>query len=653
MEKIDTMTADITAENEARLLELFPQVATEVEDENGDIHRAVDFDALRELLGVVAEGQRERYQFTWPGKRAAREEARRSIDRTMIPCPEKSVNWDTTENIYIEGDNLEALKILRETYAGRVKLIYIDPPYNTGHDFIYDDDFAVSANEYAAESGEYDEAGGRLVANLEGNGRFHSDWCSMMFPRLLLARDLLSKEGALFVSIDDNEINNLIKMLDEVFGPSGFVCQFSIVNNMKGRNDKAVYAPCHEYLVMYAREEHQSYGLPLSEEKESEYDHIDDGGNKFQLRDLRKRGNGDRRADRPNMFFPIYYSESLHCCSLEPTADCVEIIPKLSNGEDGRWRWGRETVAENLDLLVPKKKRDGSWGMDYRVYLNPKLNPTSQFDGEERRSKPKSIWIGPEFSTDVAQRELKALFDGSSPFDTPKSIGLLKRIVQMAVGDDQLAMDFFSGSAGFAQAIMQVNAEDGGSRRFIMVQIPEETSGDYANLCEIGEERIRRAGAKIAAEIEEENRQLKLSEEPRKVPDVGFRVLRIDSSNFRDTKASPDAYEQATLLDYMDNLKEGRTPLDLLFQVLPAFRIPYSASIEEVDVAGKSAFVVNGGQLVACFDLDLDNAAIEEIAKMEPVYAVFRDASLADDATAANLEELFKTYSPDTVRKVI
>ena len=653
MEKIDPRTTDITRENIERLIELFPSVATETTDADGNVRSDIDFDALRELIGAGAEGQRERYQFTWPGKRAAKEEARRLIDKTLRPECERSVNWDGTQNLYIEGDNLDALKILRNTYAGKIKLIYIDPPYNTGHDFIYDDDFAQSRAEYDALSGEYDDLGGRLVANLEGNGRFHSDWCSMIYPRLLLARDLLANDGAIFISIDDHELTNLMKIMDEVFGKEAFVCNFAVVNNMKGRNDKANYAPCHESLVVYAKRGFESYGLPLSEDKADEYDKTDEQGEKYQLRDLRKRGNGDRREDRPNMYFPIYYDQSTKACSLEPIAGAIEITPHLGNGADGRWRWGKETVRENLHLLEPKQKRDGSWGVEYRVYLNPRLNPTSQTDGDERREKPKSIWIGPEFSTDVAQRDLKTLFEGKAPFDFPKPLGMLKRIAQMTLKDDELALDFFSGSGGFAQAIIETNSEDDGSRKFILVQIPEETTGEYANLCEIGEERIRRAGAKIVAEVEEANRQLKLGEEPKPVPDVGFRVLRIDSSNFTDTYATPDGYDQDQLHLFEDNVKPDRSDLDLLFQVLPTLRIPYSATIEEIEVCGKRAFDVNHGQLVACFDLEVGADCIEEIAKMRPIYAVFRDASMADDATEANFEELFKTFSPDTVRKVI
>ncbi|WP_455521773.1 site-specific DNA-methyltransferase [Senegalimassilia anaerobia] len=653
MRKIELSTSDGAVENINKLGQLFPQVVTEVQNVDGELERTIDFEALRDLLGDVAEGQRERYQFTWPGKREAKAEARRPICKTMIPEPGKSKDWDTTENLYIEGDNLDALKILKETYAGKVKLIYIDPPYNTGHDFVYDDDFAKTRGEYDAENGEYDEEGGRLVANTEGNGRFHSDWCSMMYPRLLLARDLLTADGSIFISIDDNESANLRKLCDEVFGADRFVGCFAVVNNLKGRNDKANYAPCHESLMVFAKSSFASYGLPLSDDKEEEYDRIDADGNKYQLRDLRKRGNGDRREDRPNMYFPIYCVPSTGACSVEPVTGAIEIVPKLSNGDDGRWRWGFDTVKSNLKLLEPRKKRGGNWGIEYRVYLDPRLNPTSQSDGEERREKPKSVWIGSEFSTDVAQRELKKLFDGDSPFDFPKPIAFLRRIIQMGSANDDLVMDFFSGSAGFAQAVMEQNADDDGRRQFALVQIPEKVSGRFATLANIGEERIRRAGEKVRAEVEESNRQLELGAEPKPYPDLGFRVLRIDSSNFKDFYLTPGETSQESLFDFADNVKEGRSDLDLLFEVLPKLGIPYSAKIEERVLAGKKVFFVDGDKLAACFDANVGSDTIEEMAKAKPWYAVIRDSSMADDATHANYEELFRTYSPDTVPQVI
>lgn len=677
MEKISRETPDLTQENIAKIAALFPDVVTEATDADGNVRFAIDFDALRDdLSGEVVDGPRERYQFTWPGKRGAKLEARRPTKKTMRPCPEKSKDWETTENLYIEGDNLEALKIMRETYAGKIKLIYIDPPYNTGHDFVYDDDFSQTRGEYDAQSGDYDEEGGRLVANPESNGRFHSDWCSMMYPRLLLARDLLSDDGAIFISIDDGESANLEKMMDEIMGKGSQIAVFEVVNNLKGRNDKINYAPCHEHLVAYGKSSFISKGLPLSDEKAEEYNLTDENGEKYQLRDLRKRGNGDRREDRPNMFFPIYFDEATGICSLEHSEGLIEITPRRGDQSDGRWRWGFDTVAENLNMLHPKKKRDGSWGMEYRVYLNQALNPTTS-ESEMRREKPKSVWFGPEFSTDIAQRELKGLFEEKTPFDFPKPCALIKQVIRMTCASGDIVLDFFSGSATTAQAVMQARIEDELDISFIMIQFPEDLDESLErvskekkptvinaiavcnqlksehSLAIVGEERIRRAGEKIKAEIDKDNKQLELGAEPKPVPDIGFRVLRVDESCLKDEYAAPDQYDQAQLDLFADNAAEGAAPLDLLFQVLPAFRIEYSAKITERELGGKTCFDVNDGQLISCFDEDVDTVALEAIAKERPLYAVFRDACFSNDAAVANLEELFKTFSPDTIRKVI
>ena len=638
MERVETVTADITAENKAKLLDLFPQIATEVEDENGKIKSAVDFDALRDLLGDVAEGQRERYLFTWPGKAEAKAEARRPITKIMRPQKEKSMNWDDTQNLYIEGDNLDALKILKETYAGKVKLIYIDPPYNTGHDFVYDDDFAKTRGEYDATSGDYDEDGGRLVANTEGNGRFHSDWCSMMYPRLILARDLLSVDGYIAISIDDNELCNLRKLCDGIFGAANFVDTVIWKKRYGGGPKEKYLVTLQDYVLIYARDlsSINDITVPLSDDSIARYYTRTDSN-------FSKRGpyrthplEANKTLDaRPNLVFPI------------PTPDGNQVWPKR------QWLWGKERVDSALKNgeLEFVRDRDGKWSVQTKQYLR-------HSDGSLRRGKLLSIID--DVYTQHGTNEMIDLFGNAKMFPYPKPTAFLKQIFGIVPETDALFLDFFAGSGSTADAIMQMNAEDDGSRKCILVQIPEtcdegsvQEKAGYRFITEIGEERIRRAGAKISAEVEETNRQLKIGEEPKPVPDIGFRVLRIDSSNFRDTSAAPDAYDQATIFDMADNLKEDRTPLDLLFQVLPVFRIPYSARIDEVDIAGKKVFVVNDGQLVACFDLDLDNQAIERIARMEPVYAVFRDASLKDDATAANLEELFKTYSPDTVRKVI
>lgn len=635
MDKITTATSDLTRENEAKLLELFPQVATEVVDDDGRVVRGVDFDALRELVGggCVAEGQRERYQFTWPGKRAAKGEARKPINKTLRPCLEKSVNWDTTENLYIEGDNLEALKLLRETYVGKVKLIYIDPPYNTGHDFVYNDDFAMKNVEYVSESGEYDEDGGRLVENTESNGRFHSDWCSMMYPRLLIARDLLSNDGAIFISIDDNELHNLRKLCDEVFGASNFLAQITWEKRYTRSNNAKLFASLTDWILAYRK----GPALDLIRESRS-----DKTNSIYSNPDSDPRGpwtsvsyvNPATREQRPNLSYPL----------TNPVTN--ELVEHPTNA----WKYEKATYLKHVSENRLYWGKDG--GNTY-----PRLKKfLSEMDG----AVPSNLWSYKEVgSTDMATKEVSELMEGKY-FDFPKPSGLIEKILDLGSEDDSAVLDFFSGSGTTAHATMHRNLLDGGSRRFILVQLPEECEkksaafkAGYSTICEIGEERIRRAGAKIKAEVEEANKQLKLGEEPKKVPDIGFRVLRIDSSNFNDVSAAPDQYEQTSIDQFVDNLKPDRSDLDILFQVLPKFRIPLSAKIEELDIDGKTAFNVNDGQLVACFSSQIDNGTIERIAQMRPLYAVFRDACLADDATAANLEELFKTFSPDTVRRVI
>lgn len=633
MEKIDPTTTDITQENIERLIDLFPSVATETTDADGNVRADIDLDALRELIGAGVEGQRERYQFSWPGKREAKEEARRPISKTMRPDLERSLEWDKTANLYIEGDNLDALKLLRSTYAGKIKLIYIDPPYNTGHDFVYDDDYVQTRTDYANESGEYDEEGGRLVANLEGNGRFHSDWCSMIYPRLLLARDLLSSDGAIFISIDDGELMNLRKICDEIFGGQNFKSDIAWQKRYTRSNNTVDFTTMIEHVLVYSKSPAFIVNLlPRTGEADDRYTNPDNDprgpwkGASFL--------NPATPQQRPNLCYPIVNPNTGETTMPTTHAWRNEQATFERLQEEGRLYWGSDGKA-----AVPSVK---------------------MFLSDARGMTPVNLWLH-EYAgnTDQGSAEIKELM-GAKVFDFPKPSSMMERVLEHASDRDSIVLDFFSGSASMAHGVMRKNAEDGGTRKFIMVQYPEECGAKseafkqgYSNICEIGEERIRRAGAKIVAEVEEANRQLKLGEEPKPVPDVGFRVLRIDSSNFRDTYTEPGDQNQATLYDYIDNLKDDRTPEDLLFQVLPSFRIPYSASIDEFDIDGVKCFNVNEGQLIACFDTEVGTNVIEKIAQERPIYAVFRDASLADDSAAANFEELFKTYSPDTIRRVI
>lgn len=680
MRKIELSTPDGAVENINKLTELFPQVVTEVQNDDGELERAVDFDVLRDLLGDVAEGQRERYQFTWPGKREARAEARRPIYKTMIPELDKSKDWDTTENLYIEGDNLDALKILKETYAGKVKLIYIDPPYNTGHDFVYDDDFAKTRGEYDAESGDYDEEGGRLVANTEGNGRFHSDWCSMIYPRLLLARDLLAADGSIFISIDDNESKNLRAICDEVFGTVSFVGDIAWQRTYSIRNDSKGLPTETEHLLCYAKSPNWQPGkLPRTAEMNAKYANPD----------------GDRCAWRTdNAFAPGAATHQGMVYAIQHPFTGELLYP--ANGSC--WRYQQDIMFEHMSGWCSYELRDiddadkraaicgtSSSGVkrDVKAIVLAQSVDESKAAAEKVLDKgpwprffftrngmggiarktylddvggrlPTNFWPFSECGhTDEAKKELQKLFDGSAPFDTPKPVRLMRRILDIASSKDCTVLDFFSGSASMAQAVMEKNAEDGGDRRFVLVQILEETTGQFSTLTEIGEERIRRAGAKIAAGIDKENEQLELGAEPKPYPDLGFRVLRIDSSNFKDFYLTPGEIAQESLFDFADNVKEGRSDLDLLFEVLPKLGIPYSAKIEERMLAGKKVFFVDGDKLAACFDANVGSDTIEEMAKAKPWYAVIRDSSMADDATHANYEELFRTYSPDTVPQVI
>lgn len=629
MEKIKLGTPDGAVENIEKIAELFPQVVTEVENTDGELARAVDFDALRDLLGDVAEGQRERYQFTWPGKREAKAEARRPIYKTMIPEPDKSKDWDTTENLYIEGDNLDALKILKETYAGKVKLIYIDPPYNTGHDFVYDDDFAKTRGEYDAESGDFDEEGGRLVANTEGNGRFHSDWCSMIYPRLLLARDLLTSDGSILLSIDANEVKNLRAICDEIFGAQCFKNCIAVrrgIKNVQAQfDDIAALSQGHEYILLYSRNATNRF-------------------HKLSLAHDGKPGKWDtfwRGTDRPSMRYELF-GETPH---------------------SGQWRWekGRAyTAVSNYNTFL----KDAAGSMSLDEYYLDNLAATNEKMNFVRKNEDGTVqyYVPPSTGKLLSDNWMDLTLSGNETdtFDTEKSVAIIQRIVEWLAPPNSIVLDFFSGSGTTAHAVIEANKNDNGQRRFIMVQLPENCGDNpsaikhgYKTLCDLGEDRINRAGAKIAADIDKENEQLELGAEPKLYPDLGFRVLRIDFSNFKDFYLTPGETSQESLFDFADNVKEGRSDLDLLFEVLPKLGIPYSAKIEERALADKKVFFVDGDKLAACFDANVGSDTIEEMAKAKPWYAVIRDSSMADDATHANYEELFRTYSPDTVPQVI
>lgn len=629
IEKIHGITPDLTRENVDRLLALFPDVATEITDpKTGRTERAVDFDALKERLGDVAEGNRERYQFTWPGKREAKRLAREPIAKTLRPVKERSKDWDTTKNLYIEGDNLDALKLLRENYAGKVKLIYIDPPYNTGHDFVYDDDFSQTQDEFSSESGEYNEDGGRLVANTESNGRFHSDWCSMIYPRLLLAHDLLTSDGAIFISIDDNEYLNMRALCNEIFGAANFVASIVWQKTLTRRNDAQQISTAHDYVLVFAKQlsslkiQHE----PVGEKQRATYTNRDN----------------DPRGDwlavpfhapniRPNLTYPIVLPSGR------------EVIPPK-----GRC-WS--TSKDNFDALVADGRiwfgKDGD-GMPQR----------KKYWGEREQDEGVVPWTwwSYEFAGEnrEATKELKALFEGATIFSAPKPVKLISRILNLIDTKESTIVDFFSGSATSAEAVMRTNLVDEGSRRFILVQLPEKCDNGsvgaelgYNNLCEIGEERIRRAGEKIKSEIEAENAQLTLDGTPKKVPDIGFRVLRVDDSNYEDRRKNVGSYSQADLDFDVDITKSDRSNLDLLFEALPKFQLPYDVRINTLsgdEFDGHTVYSVDDGRLLACFEADIPESLVRAMAAFSPrpSYALVSEHSLPDSAARTNFVEIFK-----------
>lgn len=644
-ERLSLQSADGAQLNLDALYQIAPSCFTEVADpKTGKIKRVVNFDTLRQLLGDDAvEDAPEAYEFNWVGKQAARAEVLRPINKTLRPVKEDSVDWDNTQNLYIEGDNLEVLKLLQKSYLGKVKMIYIDPPYNTGNDFVYHDDFARSQAEEDLFAGNVDEQGNRFIKNTDSNGRYHSDWCSMIYSRLMVARSLLTDDGAIFISIDDNEQENLKRICDEIFGEANYIGKIAVVNNLKGRNDKKDIATCHEYLCIYGKTEFAAGGMPLTEEQKLKFDKRDEKGNPYQLRDLRKRGRPDRREDRPNMFFPIYYNVERKECSLEPQAGWIEILPLRGDGSDGRWRWGKDRVKQNLSILEPRYSHiSGRWGIEHRVYLNPTLNPVCNEDDEEeleeRVSKSKSFWMGGDLSSDVGRRQLKELFENAY-FDYPKSIGFIINTLYMGAEQDSIILDFFSGSATTAHAVMQLNAEDGGNRKFILVQLPEETTEDseaykagYKNICEIGKERIRRAGKKIKEENPLTTQDL----------DTGFRVFRVDSSNYEEVEHAPKNWNQQELDLFLNNIKSDRTDLDLLFGCMLDWGVQLSLPMTTEEVDSKKIYTVNEGDLVACFADKVTDNVVRAMAEKQPLRVIFRDSCFERDADKINIYETFK-----------
>ena len=648
MDKLKMHSINKVDENIAKIGAMFPNCLTERKNKDGEVEYAIDFDMLKqELSSVIVEGNEERYQFTWPDKKKSILLANAPIAKTLRPCREESVDFDTTENLYIEGDNLDVLKLLQETYLGKIKMIYIDPPYNTGNDFVYNDDFAEDADTYLANSGQFDAEGNRLVQNTESNGRFHTDWLNMIYSRLKLSKSILSDDGLIFISIDENEIENLLKICDEIFGRQNRAGVVVVKSNPRGSMSTAELANLHEYLLIYCKNIFDSsiIGHKLTDTMAEEYKYTDSQG-KYRLLGLRMRGGFWRRSERPNLYFPIYVNPENGEVSLYKTdIYCEEAIPvQPSTMEDGTWRWSKDKVDASSQLLIGKKVKRGEslvWDIFQKDYFDR---------NGERRTKAKSIWEEAEINYQNGTVEIKNLL-GSGVFDYSKPVFLLERAMEMVnIAEGDIILDFFSGSATTAHAVMQLNAEDGGNRKFIMVQLPEETDkkseaykAGYKNICEIGKERIRRAGRKIKEESPLTTQNL----------DIGFRVLKLDSSNMKDVYYTPADYEISMFDTLADNIKEDRTPEDLLFQVMLDLGVLLSSKIEETTIAGKKVFNVADGFLMACFDENVSDETITAVAKQKPYYFVMRDSSLASDSVATNFDQIFATYSPDTVRKVL
>jgi len=635
LQKLPQESKDMTTDNIEKLATIFPNCITEVKDKDGIIKKSINFDTLKQMMSSDLIEDSERYEFTWPGKNAAILEANTPIRKTLRPCVEESKDWENTQNLYIEGDNLDALKLLQESYLGKVKMIYIDPPYNTGNDFIYKDNFAQSENEYDEESGAIDEDGNRMFKNTDSNGRFHSDWCSMIYPRLLLSRNLLSADGVIFLSIDDNELTNLQKICNEIFGEDNFLGVISVVSNPRGR-DYGGIAKMHEYLLVYRKTEEAV--LSLIEDKDFAFKLFDENGG-FELRELRNRNIKFNKENRPNLYYPFYVdpdnpdSNGLHNISLEPNQGWIELYPLESQGINVVWRWGKIKARDNLNINIKAKPMKNGSYMIVEKY-------------RESRVMARSIWWDKESNTEKGTLQVKELFS-AKVFDYPKPMEMISRILEMGLSEskDCIFMDFFSGSASSAHALMSLNAKDGGKRKFIMIQIPQQCEENsvaynegYQNICKIGEERIRRAGKKIE------------SEASNCVPDVGFRVLKTSDSNMKEIYYNPDALSQDLLSSLESNIKDDRTDLDLLFGTLLDFGLTLDKQIKEEVIDEKKILIYNddaeeGADLIACFEDDISEDLIKEIAKRKPSKAVFKDSSFANSPVKINLFEIFKLYA--------
>jgi len=629
-EKFEATSANITDEQKTKLKSLFPEIITE--------GGKVDFDRLKLTLGAVVDNGKERYGMNWPGKADCFKTIQRPSMATLMPARDESVNFDTTENLIIEGDNLETLKLLQKAYLGKVKLIYIDPPYNTGSDFIYPDDFSESLETYLRYTGQVDNEGRKFSTNAETDGRFHSKWMNMMYPRLYLARNLLRDDGAIFVSIDDNEVDNLKKICNEVFGEENFVSQITVQNNPRGRQSDTFVATVHEYVLIYAKNAEDCVlgGASLSDEQRADFDLKDADGKAYRLLGLRQRGAASLREDRPDMFFPIYVNPKTLRISLEKDESfSVEVLPRKSTGQDGRWMWGKDKTKRDSHLVEARLiERRGEYDIFVHDYL--------ERGGKERERKFKSIWDEKAFNTQNGTQEVKAILE-SDAMSFPKPTDYIKTIVQMGADANDLVLDFFAGSGTTAHAVLEQNKQDKGHRKFILVQLPEPTDRkDFPTVAEITKERVRRVIKKL-----NDSNVNQLSSPAVEKQDRGFKVFKLQSSNFKawnTEQPKDDAALAKQLTLHADHLIDGRTQEDVLYELLLKSGFPLTTKVEKITLAEKTVFSVADGMMLICLEKELTPEVIKAMAEKKPERVVCLDAGFADnDQLKTNAVQMMKS----------
>ena len=645
MQNLDGKSMNIIEENIEKLKEIFPEVFSEGK---------IDFSKLEEELGSFKTDENERYNFSWNGKSEAKKIALTPSTGTLRPCKTESKNWDKTQNLYIEGDNLEVLKLLQKSYHKKVKMIYIDPPYNTGKDFVYKDDFRDNIKNYLEITGQVDSDGNKLSTNSETSGRYHSDWLNMMYPRLKLARNLLKDDGVIFISIDDNEVSNLRKLCDEIFGEDNFVACIANSNNPKGRSDDKFIATAHEYVVVYSKniEKFEAYGFEAGDEIVKRYNKVDNNNRIYREIDLRKTGDNDLREDRPNLFYYFLYNEVTN--DLYPSRDeiipdgYIQIKPLRQDLREGNWRWGLDSTKEKIsDLLVRFMPSKNVYGVFEKDYLDNRTFVKST-----------TSWTFKDVNSERGSEEFIKLNFDKRLFPKPKPIGTIKRciLISSLSKNNDIVLDFFSGSASTAHAVMKLNSEDNGNRKFICVQLPETTDekseaykAGYKNICEIGKERIRRTG------------EIVKSESGKTELDIGFKVLKLDSSNIKSWDSDFENLTQ-NLFDSVENIKSDRNEEDLVYEILLKYGLDLTLPIEELNINGKKIFSIGNGSLVCCLDNDIDTNIVEKIAELkkqfetdfglENMRVVFKDSSFKDSVVKTNALQILKQNGIDEVVSV-